>query len=337
MRLTLQKLIGLLVIFAVVAVVVSAAALFVGAAWVDFREALRGLTDEVYRRNSVACQIILEQRLPRVILAILTGAALSMAGVSLQAILRNPLADPYTLGVASGSAVGAVVALSFKISFAYGPFNSVELFSLLGAGVMMALIYALARGPHHLSSESLLLAGVTVALIASSAIMFIRYLTEPHRLAAMDRWLMGGLAVIGFSDIIAVLPLLIAGGVILFYLTPEMNQIALGEDMAIGRGVSLLSFYRWAFVGASLVTAAVVAVAGPIGFIGLIVPHAVRRLVGPDHRILMPCAALAGGTFLIVCDAVGRTIIAPAELPVGVVTAICGGPFFLWLLLKHRR
>jgi iron complex transport system permease protein len=101
--------------------------------------------------------------------------------------------------------------------------------------------------------------------------------------------------------------------------------------------VSLLSFYRWAFVGASLVTAAVVAVAGPIGFIGLIVPHAVRRLVGPDHRILMPCAALAGGTFLIVCDAVGRTIIAPAELPVGVVTAICGGPFFLWLLLKHRR
>ncbi|MBI3922816.1 MAG: iron ABC transporter permease [Armatimonadetes bacterium] len=337
MRLTWLRLVGLISSFAVGLVVIGAGALLVGATSVDWREGLAALLGRQDRRTSVSYMILVEQRLPRIFLASLTGAALGMAGTTLQAILRNPLADPYTLGIASGSAVGAVVAISFKLQFHLGPFNSVALLSLAGASLMLGLIYWLGRGPEHLSTDGLLLAGVTMAFIAGSAIMFIRYLSEPHRLVAMDRWLMGGLAVVGFGDVLAILPLLLPGAVILFALTPGMNQIAMGEDMAFGRGVPIAAFQKWGFAGASLVTAAVVAVAGPIGFVGLIVPHAIRRLIGPDHRLLLPCAALASGGFLILCDTVARTILAPTELPVGVVTALCGGPFFLWLLLQRSR
>ena len=337
MRLTWGGLLVRVGLFGLAALLIGVLSLFIGATAVDPRNVLDALLGRAPADAAGAWHIVLEQRLPRALLGGLVGAALGMAGTGFQAILRNPLADPYTLGVASGSAVGAVIAISFKLDFALGPFSSVEVFALLGAGLISVLIYGLARGPMGLSMNALLLAGVTLALIGAAAVLFIRYLTEPHRLVEMDRWMMGGLAVVGYREVVGALPLFLPGAIILGTLVAGMNQIAFGEELAMGRGVDVAVLQRWAFVGGSLVTAAAVAVAGPIGFVGLIVPHAVRGLIGPDHRVLLPCAALASAAFLVACDTVARTLVAPAELPVGVVTAICGGPFFLWLLVRVQR
>ncbi len=337
MRLTWATLLSRAALFGVVAALIGALSLFVGATTIAPDDVLDILLGRAPAETQGAWHIVLEQRLPRALLGALVGAALGMAGTAFQAILRNPLADPYTLGVASGSAVGAVVAISFRLHFALGPFSSVEIFALLGAGLISVAIYTLARGPTGLSMNALLLGGVTMALIGAAGVLFIRYLTEPHRLVEMDRWMMGGLAVVGYREVVGLLPLFLPGAIVLGTLVAGMNQIALGEELAMGRGVEVAALQRWAFVGGSLVTAAAVAVAGPIGFVGLIVPHAVRGLVGPDHRVLLPCAALASAGFLVACDTIARTIVAPAELPVGVVTAICGGPFFLWLLIRQQR
>ncbi len=242
----------------------------------------------------------------RVVLGWLVGGALGLAGTTFQAILRNPLADPYTLGVASGSAVGAVLAISLGRTLALGPFSTVQVASLLGAAAITALIYRLGVRDRVLRMEALLLAGVTVALVASSAILLIRSLVDPLHLVAIDRWMMGGLTIIGWRDIAAILPLLLPGAVVIGQLAPAFNQLAFGEELAHGRGVDPGFVQRVGFVAGSLLTAAAVSVAGPIGFVGLIVPHAVRRLLGPDHRLLLPAAMLAAAGFLVLCDALAR-------------------------------
>lgn len=336
MRVTWGRLIALVLLFTLLLLVVSLVALAAGSTRVSLHEALRAWGTP-RALESTAYQIVFRQRLPRVVLGALVGFGLGLAGTAFQAILRNPLADPYTLGVASGSAVGAVVAISFPVSLALGPFTTVQLAALLGAGLIMLLIYRIGSSGREFRVEALLLGGVTVALVASSGILLIRTVTDPTHLVAIDRWLMGGLVVIGSRDIAAILPLLLPGVVVLLQLGGAFNQLALGEELAHGRGVDPASVQRWAFCAASLVTAAVVSVAGPIGFVGMIVPHAVRRVVGVDHRVVLPCAALAAAAFLVACDAVARTVVAPTELPVGVVTAIVGGPVFVGILMRSAR
>lgn len=317
--------------------VVSALSLCVGSVHVSLREAWAAWRDPALRPGSVAWEVVVEQRLPRIVLAALVGSGLGLAGAALQAILANPLADPYTLGVSSGSAVGAVVAISLPRvgNLALGPFSSVQAASLLGAAAMVLLIYRLGVRRREFRIEALLLGGVTVALVSSSAIVVIRTMVDPLHLVSVDRWLLGGLAVVGVRDIVSILPLWLAGVAVLLQLASAYNQLALGEEMAFGRGLNPASVQQWTFVAASLVTAAVVSVAGPIGFVGLIVPHALRLVLGPDHRLLLPCAGLVAGAFLIGCDTLARSVLAPTELPVGVVTAVVGGPVFVAMLLRR--
>jgi iron complex transport system permease protein len=281
--------------------------------------------------------IILMQRLPRVVLGLLAGGALAMTGAVFQAMLRNPLATPHTLGVSAGGALGAVVAISAGLAGpALGPFTPVQLFALGGALVNVAVIYLLARR-EAFSPLKLLLAGVTLGLICSALIMFVRFVSEPTKLVMVDRWLMGGLDVHGFRSAAAVLPLLLPAGALLLTEAAALNQLALGEELAAGRGVEVAAVQVEAFVAGSVLTAAVVSVAGPIGFVGLIVPHALRGVFGPDHRLLLPLSFFGGGAFLAAADTVARSAFAPSELPVGVLTAMLGGPFFLILLLGRVR
>jgi len=280
--------------------------------------------------------IVLAQRAPRMVLGLLAGGGLAVAGAIFQALLRNPLATPHTLGVSAGGALGAVVAISFGWrSPSIGPIGTVQLCALAGALVNVTVIYLLARRRGTISSMKLLLAGVMLGLICSALIMFVRFISDPHRLVTVDRWLMGGLDVQGFSSLGSVLPFLLPALVLLFGEANAMNQLTLGEEMAAGRGVDVGAVQVRAFLSGSVLTAAIVSVAGPVGFVGLIVPHILRGIFGPDHRLLLLLSFFGGGVFLSVADTVARTCFPPTELPVGVLTAMLGGPFFLVLLVTR--
>lgn len=323
--------------FGLFLLLVVATAPFIGAEKISLREALHHLRFDAAPLQSPDVDILVFQRVPRIALGVLSGGALALVGAVFQAVLRNPLATPYTLGVSGGGALGAVVAISFSVlSVSWGPFSSVQIFALMGSLINIAIVYGLARSRGHFNTSGLLLAGVTLGLISSAMILLVRYLSDPHQLVQLDRWMMGGVDVEGFRDLSALLPFLLPGCVLLLAHARDLDQLSFGEEMAAGRGVPIARLQRIAFFGGSLVTSAVVAVTGPIGFVGLIVPHTVRRLVGPDHRLLLPCVFLAGGGFLVLCDTVARTIVAPTELPVGILTSLMGGPFFLWLLVRGR-
>jgi len=282
--------------------------------------------------------ILYELRLPRVVLGLLAGGALAITGACFQVILRNPLAEPYTLGATGGAAVGAVLALSIPyLAVARGPFSTVQVFALVGAGLALGLVYRLARRPHGISMNILLLAGVTISILSGGVVMFIKYLANPHDLAQMTLWLMGGLSVIGYGEVLTLSVLLVPGLAILLWQMPALNHLSLGEEMAAGHGVEVGRVQKLSFVGGGLLTAAAVSVAGPIGFVGLIVPHAVRRLSGFDQRIVLPASFLLGGAFLAACDTAARVLFEGRQIPVGVFTAIIGGPLFIKILLGRRR
>ena len=336
-ELTARRFCLLLGVFCAGALAVGAACVFFGPVEVSFQRVLAILSGG-RSANSVEIDIVLNQRLPRVILASMAGGGLAVAGAVFQALLRNPLATPHTLGVSAGGAVGAVVAISLGTTHVrLGAVSSVQLFALVGSFAVVALIYLLARRREQFSTLKLLLAGVTVALICSAAIMFIRYLSDPNKLVILDRWLMGGLETIGFNSVAAVIPLFLPALVVLLCQASSLNQLSFGEELAAGRGIDVARVQAVSFLGASVLTASVVSVAGPIGFVGLIVPHVLRLILGPDHRVLLFAAFFGGGAFLAVADTFARTVIAPSELPVGVLTALMGGPFFLLLLIRKAK
>lgn len=286
--------------------------------------------------DNVDAQIFFVARLPRVLAAALVGGALASAGVVFQALFRNPLASPDTLGVSSGAAFGAVAAITFHLDFTFGGLSSIPLASLAGGLGALGIVYALATARRRgLSTTVLLLAGVTMTAFFSALIMFMQYLADFTDTYRMVRWLMGMLDVGGYAPIVAALPLLAAAYGIFSTLPRALDLLSLGADAASARGVDVLGAERRALVGASLATGAAVSIAGPVGFVGIIVPHLVRLLVGADHRLVLPASVLFGASFLVVCDLVARTMFSPLEVPVGVVTAIIGGPFFLWLLIRR--
>jgi iron complex transport system permease protein len=282
-------------------------------------------------------EIFWKQRLPRVLLALLAGGTLAVVGACFQVLFKNPLVEPFTLGISGGAALGAFLTISIPgIWFVWGPFGSVQLFAVLGASAALLLIYSLARKPQGMSVYTLLLAGVTLSIICGGAILLLTYLANPNALMVFQRWMMGGLDVIGFRELLSLGPLLVPGLYLLFYHANDLNHIALSEELALGQGVEVSRVRRNVFIGGGLATAAVVSLVGPIAFVGLIVPHAVRRLSGFDHRMVLPASFCLGGAALAVCDAVARTLIAPTELPVGIITAIIGGPLFIRLLVSRR-
>ncbi len=282
-------------------------------------------------------QIFFSLRLPRVLMAGLTGATLAAAGLVFQALLRNPLADPFTLGIASGAALGAVLALKLGWVFQVLGFSAVSLLALAGAllSILINLLFVSLRKPRF-STYAMILAGVSISFFFSSLILFIHYLADFTETQQMVRWIMGGVDIVNYRVVVRLLPFCLVGFMVLIYFSRHLNLISLGEEAAIARGIQITRVKMTIFGVASVLTGLVVAHSGPIGFVGLMVPHILRLLVGSDHRLLVPASLLFGATFLIGCDTIARVIIAPAEIPVGIVTALCGGPFFLWLILRRK-
>lgn len=279
-------------------------------------------------------EILWQFRIPRVLTAFLAGAGLGLSGMAFQAMFRNPLATPFTLGVSSGAAFGASVYMSCGITFSILGISGLTLAAFLGALLAILIVYALSTARRGFSTATMLLAGVAMSFFFSSLIMFIQYLCDFTHSFRILRWLMGGLEVIGFDPLLAMFPFVLVGGAVILFLTHELNLLTVGEEIAASRGVALTAVKKLIFFGTSLMVGGVVAICGPIGFVGMMTPHICRLIIGPNHRYLTPATLLFGGVFLTLCDTLARTLIAPAEIPVGIITALLGGPFFLWLLIS---
>lgn len=312
-------------------VVAVVGAPFVGSSAISFS---RVFDRSIPFAQNIDAQIFFIARLPRAIAAALVGGTLAAAGVVFQGLLRNPLATPYTLGVDAGASLGAMVAMTWASAL---PFGGVMGASLAGALLAVLVVYALASARHRgLSTTVLLLAGVTLNAFFSALILFVQYLSDFVETYRAVRWLMGDLDVSSYRPILAALPMIGLAFVAFAWLARPLNLLSLGADAAGARGLDVARAQRVAFFAGSLATGAAVSIAGPIGFVGIIVPHLVRLFVGADHRLVLPGSIFAGAAFLVACDVVSRIVLAPLELPVGVITAIVGGPFFLWLLLRKR-
>ena len=276
-------------------------------------------------------------RLPRIILGFIAGACLSISGMAFQAVFRNPLAEPFTLGISSGAALGAVVYFSLGLGFSVLGIGGTAVFAFLGALLSITIVYGFIYLKKDFNTSTILLTGIAVNFFFGAVIMLFQFLGSQYNLAKIMHWTMGGLEIIGFNPIHQSLFFVITGIFIIFLLSRELNLISAGEDIAISRGVDTKKFKGVVFIAASLMVGAVCAVCGPIAFVGMICPHICRLIFGWEHLNLSVACLLFGGAFLVVCDTIARTIIAPVELPVGVVTSILGGPFFVWLLLTMNR
>ena len=325
--------VGLCLVVAIVAVVTAP---FIGPTPLDVS---RVFSRALPFADNVDAQIFFLARLPRALAAALVGGTLAAAGVVFQALLRNPLATPYTLGISAGASFGAMLAITFGAALPVGlGLGGVAGASLAGAGLAVAVVYALASARHSgLSTTVLLLAGVTMNAFFSALILFVQYLSDFTETFRALRWLMGDLDVAGYAPILAALPLVVIALSAFGWLARPLNLLALGADAAATRGVDVVRAQRVAFFAGSLATGSAVSVGGPIGFVGIIVPHLVRLVVGADHRLVLPASFGFGAGFLVVCDVLARTLMSPLELPVGIITAMIGGPFFLYMLIKRTR
>jgi iron complex transport system permease protein len=280
-------------------------------------------------------QIFWLARVPRAIAGAIAGAGLAAAGVAFQAVLRNPLAEPFTLGVSSGAALGAVIAIRVGLEAAIGP-SAVPLLAFAGSLLTVALVWRLARVGSSRPPATLLLAGITLAFVCSAASMLVQYTASFAESYRIVRWMMGGLDWIPARDLLGSGVVVAVGVAALIFCARDFNALAAGAEAAASVGVRVDRTIGIAYLSSSLIVGAVIAFAGPIGFVGIIVPHVLRALVGPDHRALLPAAILGGAAFVLLSDTVARTILAPDQLPVGVVTALVGGPFFLGLLVTEK-
>jgi iron complex transport system permease protein len=278
--------------------------------------------------DQTAWMILFKIRLPRILLAGLVGFTLSLGGVVFQALLRNPLAEPFILGISSGAAVGAIIGIVFGLGFTFG----VPLLSFIGALFTILLVMGISSRHGGLESSTLLLTGVIVNAFFTAVIMFFITTTSDSRLHSMLFWLYGDLSQSKYIQLSISLPIILIVTGIIYVFSRHLNIIVGGEESALQMGVEV-ELLKWiSFLGISLITGMVVSFSGIIGFVGLIVPHLMRMFLGPDHRLLIPASALGGAVFLIAADTLARTLISPSELPVGVITAFLGAPFFIYLL-----
>jgi iron complex transport system permease protein len=318
--------------FGALAIVTVLLAPLVGPTPVDFR---RAFDFTIPFADNVDAQIFFVARLPRTLAGACVGALFAASGVVFQGLLRNPLATPFTLGVSTGAALGAVLAITFNWSIGFIGISAVPVAAFAGSLIAVAIVYALAQARHRgLSTTVLLLAGVTMNAFFSALILFVQYFASFADTYRTLRWLMGDLDVSSYQPLLAALPTTVAAFAVFAWLARPLNLLSLGADSAESRGLDVARAQRAAFLSASLATGAAVSIGGPIGFVGIIVPHLIRLIVGPDHRLVLPAATLFGAAFLVGCDLIARTVLAPVELPVGIITALLGGPFFLWLLIR---
>lgn len=281
--------------------------------------------------------ILLQVRLPRLLLGFMVGASLAAVGGALQALVRNPLADPYVLGISSGAALGAAVAMSVGVGKTVLASSALPFFAFIGGLLSIIIVYRIAVSHGHLAVHTLLLAGVILSAIFSALIMFATSITDPTSFFRIMFWLMGTLTAPEYPAL-AMLALYFAiGTFLLFRQAQSLNLLALGEESALSLGVNVERVKKVLFFTAALLTGAVVSMSGIIGFVGMVIPHVVRMTLGADHRTLLPASALVGGTLLMAADTVARTVLAPTEIPVGVITALAGGPFFIYLLMSRKN
>ncbi len=282
--------------------------------------------------------ILFQIRLPRVVAGALVGAALAAAGVLFQGLLRNPMADPYIIGTSAGAAFGATIAMMLPISIAFLSFGLVSIAAFFGALGAVLLVYNLARVGGKTPIVSMLLAGFAVSAMLTAILFFMVTLSgRPGLLQNVFSFLMGSISVSGWNQIIIVAPLIIGGIVAARFLAFRLNALSLGEEGAAYLGINVERDKLTILALGSLLTGAAVCISGLVGFVGLVVPHAVRLVLGPDHRLLLPAAALSGGAFLVIADLFARTMLYPREIPLGILTAIIGAPFFIYLLRRTRR
>jgi iron complex transport system permease protein len=315
---------------------VAALSLFVGSAGLSPRAVARALAGQA-GADSVESVVTLQLRLPRVVAAALAGGALAVAGVAFQGLTRNPLAEPAVLGVSSGAAFGVVLAQIFGLGLSVLQALGVAVFAFAGALLAAGAVYLIARVPGGLSIQTLLLAGVIVGIFFTSAITVLISIVDFNRLGGVVHWLLGNLAPIPPASLALFALLALAGFWLILRSARELNLLALGEEAAMQLGVNAARLKRRVFVAAALLTGTVVAFTGPIGFVGLVVPHMLRGVLGQDNRLLVPTALVAGGIFLLAADTLARNVVAPAELSVGVITSFCGAPFFVYLLRTRYR
>ncbi|MCC3376899.1 iron ABC transporter permease [Cohnella sp. REN36] len=329
---------ALLLLSAVVSLSLGSARLPLADVWGILLHRLPGLSEAIRPDwPSASEQIILKIRLPRIVLAILTGACLSLAGAGFQGVLRNPLADPYTLGVASGSAVGAAFLILTGLSF--GPLYAQWTIPIVafGTGLLsLALVLRLARVQGRIRMETLLLAGVVLQAFLGSMVSFMVSMSDKV-INEIVFWMLGSLALRGWSFSAVLVPYLAVGLVVLLSYARSLNLFALGERQAAHLGIRVERTKLIVLVVSTLMTAAAVSIVGIIGFVGLVVPHLVRLLAGPDYRLLLPLSALLGGAYMLWADTLARTLLSPTEIPIGVVTAFLGAPFFAYLLRRNKH
>lgn len=275
---------------------------------------------------------ILHLRIARVILGLIAGSGLAVAGVIFQGMLRNSLAEPYVLGVSSGAGLGAVLALFFNLSMQFLPLTA-----FIGAGITMFIVYSLAKVNGRVSSNSLLLSGVIVGAVFSSLLLFFVSISPNEAMHGITWWLLGSLQVSEIKLLFVVGILIILGICIAVYFARDLNAISLGEEEAHHLGINVELVKKILFIVASLITGSVVCVCGIIGFVGLIIPHAIRMVCGSDNRIVIPASAISAGSFLILADTMSRTLMPPIEIPIGVITSLIGGPIFICLLRSKQK
>jgi iron complex transport system permease protein len=273
-------------------------------------------------------------RLPRIILSALIGLLLSISGVILQGVLRNPLADPYILGISAGGAVGAAVSMALGAQFVVLGMSSVPATAFIFSLAAVFVVYKLSQVAGRTSSETLILSGVALSAFCAAILSLIIILTG--NLQSIYFWLLGSLSSASWGNVLTVLPYALIGSGLSYYYSKELNALLLGEEMALTLGIEVEAVRLILITLASLMAAAAVSVAGLIGFVGLIVPHWVRLLIGPNHRYLIPVSALSGMLLMVVADTIARTVLSPTEIPIGIVMALAGAPFFLYLLRKKR-
>jgi iron complex transport system permease protein len=309
--------------------------LSVGSVHINLINVLNSLTNAFTGTDSLSSQeelILFSVRLPRIIFAGIVGASLSIGGVVFQAMLRNPLADPYVLGISGGSALGAIAGIIIGASSFY---LGIPLLAFCGALVTVFLVFVVAggtRGP--LLDNSLLLSGVVVNAFFSAAILFFLSIVNSLELHSITFWLMGDLSRASIKEISLSAICLFTGFLIIYAQARKLNLIVQGEETALHLGVNIERTKQLLLIVTSLITAVAVSMAGIIGFIGIMVPHMMRLVFGSDHRLLLPVSALFGASFLVIADTLARLVLAPAELPVGVITALCGAPYFIFLLKR---
>jgi iron complex transport system permease protein len=314
---------------------VAAAALLVGAVHVPPATVLALLAGGA--GDGVDRDVILSLRLPRIAVAALAGGALAVAGAAFQGLTRNPLAEPSVLGVSGGAAFGVVLGQLFGLGGGVAESLGLASFAFAGAFVAGGIVYLIAQGTAGMPVHALLLAGVIVGIFFTSAITVLISVMDYNRLGGVIYWLLGNLAPIPASSLALFAVLALGGCWLILRSARELNLLALGEEAAVQLGVDAVRLKRRVFAAAALLTGSVVAFSGPIGFVGLVVPHMLRGILGQDNRLLVPTALVGGGIFLLAADTLARNIVAPAELSVGVITSFCGAPFFVYLLRTRYR